>query len=137
VGEGASAPVRARPGETLEGVRIVLSGRYLPGRDDAPLASTTQPGTDATPLAEARTKPSEFELLTRGGELVFSAIQPGSPAERAGLRPGDVLLSIDGELVRSAAQGRGMLRDPAGQTALIQLRRDRSQARVRYKRPTF
>jgi PDZ domain/Carboxypeptidase regulatory-like domain len=137
VGEGVSAQVRARAGETLEGVRVVLPGHYVPGRDQvapsaAPSATPEPPGS-----APGRVKPIEFELEPRGGEIVVGAIQPGSPAERAGLRPGDVLLSIDGEPVRSAAQGRGMLRDPPGHTALLQLRRDRSQARVRYKRPAL
>jgi hypothetical protein len=30
-----------------------------------------------------------------------------------------------------------MLRDPAGHTALVQLRRERAQLRVRYKRPAL
>ncbi|HEX6240408.1 MAG TPA: carboxypeptidase regulatory-like domain-containing protein [Polyangiales bacterium] len=137
VGEGTSAQVRARPGETLEGVRIVLSGRYLPGRDEPAPTEAARAAGEPTAASDLRTKPSEFELVTRAGEIVFGAVQPGTPVERAGVRAGDVLLSIDGELVRSAAQGRGMLRDPAGQTALIQLRRDRAQARVRYRRPAL
>jgi hypothetical protein len=135
VGEGVSAQVRARPGETLEGVRVVLPGRYLPGRDE--VVPPASPAAELPESAAARLKPPEFELEPRGGDIVFGAIQPGSPAARAGLRPGDVLLSIDGEPVRSAAQGRGMLRDPPGHTALLQLRRERSQARVRYKRPAL
>ena len=55
--------------------------------------------------------------------------------ERAGARAGDVLLSIDGEQVLSAAQGRGMLRDPPGHHANLRLLRERTQIRVRYRRP--
>ena len=36
-----------------------------------------------------------------GDEVVASAVAPGSPAERAALRPGDVLLAIDGQPVES------------------------------------
>jgi S1-C subfamily serine protease len=119
-------------------VRIVLSGRYLPNRDDGEgnsRARESVPPPEKQEAATRRSKPSEFELEQRAGDLVFAAIQPGGAAEKAGVRAGDVLVSIDGEPVLSAAQGRGMLRDPAGHAALIQLRRERAQVRVRYKRP--
>jgi len=41
---------------------------------------------------------SFFELATNTGMLVNS-VDPGSPAARAGLRPGDIVLAIDGEAV--------------------------------------
>ncbi len=37
------------------------------------------------------------EVGVRDGKLVIIAPLPGTPAERAGLKPGDVLLAIDGE----------------------------------------
>jgi C-terminal processing protease CtpA/Prc len=55
--------------------------------------------------------------------------------ERAGVRAGDVLVTIDGEPVLSVAQVRGMLRDPPGHFANLRLARNKAQIRVRYKRP--
>ena len=71
----------------------------------------------------------------RGGSVVFGDVHGGSAAAKAGVRSGHVLLSVDGEQVLSPAQGRGMLRDPAGLAANLRLTRDGSQLRVRYKRP--
>jgi hypothetical protein len=152
VGEGVSAQVRARGGETLSSLRIVLSGRYLPGaadtqpKDLAPAAISAGDPTGETviepsskpkrapPSGPRRTRGSDFELSQRGSEVVFSEVLGGGAMERAGARAGDVLLSVDGEPVLSAAQGRGMLRDPPGNFANVRLARDKSQLRVRYKR---
>jgi hypothetical protein len=148
VGEGTSAQVRARGSETLSSLRIVLPGRYLAGQGDAhaPKESAAEtsssegtreavvePEPKRLPTAR-RTKASDFELTQRGSDVVFSEILGGGSMERAGARAGDVLLSIDGEPVISAAQGRGMLRDPPGHFANLRLSRDKNQLRIRYKR---
>ncbi len=39
------------------------------------------------------------ELQVKGGQAVIAAPLDGSPAQRAGLLPGDVILKVDGELV--------------------------------------
>jgi membrane-associated protease RseP (regulator of RpoE activity) len=146
VGEGVSSEVRARGGETLPSLRIVLSGRYLPNAKQEPAVTTeneisretvVEPSTKPKrPMTSVRrTKPNDFELSQRGSEVVFSEVLGGGAMERAGARAGDVLLSIDGEQVLSAAQGRGMLRDPPGNFANVRLARDKAQLRVRYKRP--
>jgi Do/DeqQ family serine protease len=58
---------------------------------------------DLTPdLAEA------MGIAGRGGAVV-SQVEPGSPAEQAGLRPGDVVIAVDGEPVRSSAQLRNRI----------------------------
>ncbi len=58
---------------------------------------------DLTPdLAEA------MGLSGRQGAVV-SQVEPGSPAERAGLRPGDVVVAVDGEPVRSSAELRNRI----------------------------
>lgn len=134
VGEGVSSVVRARAGETLESVRVVLSGRYLPqpGRTAVAAGAREARTTKAT---DAPAKPADFQLERRGDDVLFVSVLPGGPAARAGLRSGDVLVRVDGEPVLSPGQGRGMLRDPPGHTALVQLRRDGSQVRLRYRRP--
>ncbi len=58
---------------------------------------------DLTPdLAEA------LGIAAEGGAVV-SQVQPGSPAERAGLRPGDVVVAIDGHPVRGATDLRNRI----------------------------
>lgn len=37
-----------------------------------------------------------LNLSRRGGQVVVQSVEPGSPAARAGIRPGDFLLSVDG-----------------------------------------
>lgn len=41
-----------------------------------------------------------FNLETEGGAVVYTVI-PGSPAEQAGLTPGDVIVSVDGEQIET------------------------------------
>ncbi len=144
-GEGSSAQVRARGGQTLSSLRIVLSGRYLAGAQDEPSSAPESTGETVIdpntrsnrPMSVSvrRNKANEFELGQHGSEIMFSAVASGGGMERAGVQAGDVLVSIDGEPVRSAAQGRGMLRDPPGHFANLRLSRDKQQIRVRYKRP--
>ncbi|GIW39535.1 MAG: peptidase [Candidatus Binatia bacterium] len=51
-----------------------------------------------------------FGLATRQGVLVRD-VEDGSPAERAGIRPGDVVLEIDGRRVRTTDEYRQRIRD--------------------------
>jgi RNA polymerase sigma factor (sigma-70 family) len=46
-----------------------------------------------------------FVLQGRGGEVFVESLLAGSPAERAGIKTGDVLLSVDGRLVRGLGPG--------------------------------
>lgn len=69
--------------------------------------------------AEAREK-----KMTAGAVQVESVL-PGSPAEKAGIKAGDVISEFDGEHVRGIAQLRRLLAEtPAGATANVGLLRD-------------
>lgn len=88
---------------------------------------------DLTPeLAEG------FRLQVRGGALI-AQVAPGSAAEEAGLKVGDVIVALDGEAVRSATQLRnkvGLLR--VGQTVRLSLLREgrESSVEVEIREPT-
>jgi hypothetical protein len=137
-GEGTSSEVRARAGQTLPSVRIVLAGRYLPGAsDEARRSRPDAPARDDTPAARRapRVKHADFELEQRGSAVILVEVQPAGSAERQGLRSGDTLLAIDGEPVLSTAQALGMLRDPPGYAASLRVLRRGEQLRLRYRRP--
>jgi Do/DeqQ family serine protease len=74
---------------------------------------------DLTPALAAA-----FDLPGQHGGAVVVSVAAGSPAGRAGLRPGDVLVSINGKEVRSAGDVRnaiGLLR--VGQEAKLEIAR--------------
>lgn len=60
------------------------------------------------------------------GGLVVSSVQPGSPAERAGIQPDDVLVSVAGQAVlgRSVGEAVELLRGPDGSSVDIVVARD-------------
>jgi hypothetical protein len=150
-GEGTSAEVRARPGETRAGVRIVLAGRYSgeqPGArrvtgktaEKSPLLEGHTTAREASPPERARQAPAtppkavDLGLEQRPNAVVVTSVLQGGAAARAGLRTGDVIAAVDGETVLSLAHLRGMLRDPANTTARIRLLRNRQPVNVRYRR---
>ncbi|HEX5104353.1 MAG TPA: PDZ domain-containing protein, partial [Pirellulaceae bacterium] len=51
--------------------------------------------------------------------LVLTGVNPGSPAERSGLKTGDVLVSVDGEPIADAVRFRLRLLAAAGETSLV------------------
>jgi membrane-associated protease RseP (regulator of RpoE activity) len=63
--------------------------------------------------------------------ILVSAVEDGSPAEKAGIRVGDILLSVDGADVASASELRRELRDKKeGDTARLELQRGKSRQTV-------
>lgn len=111
-GERESERVQVDAGE-VRSIRVVLPGR---------LASTEEATVGAFRTGVA------LDLARRGNDIVV--VWAGGEAARR-IRPGDQLLEVDGEAVLSAGQGRGMLRGPAGDPAVLLIVRARG-ARRRY-----
>lgn len=73
-------------------------------------------GLEVAPLTEA----AAARALTRGA--VIAAVDPGSPADKAGIVEGDVLAAIDGQAVTSARQAADKIRRfGVGQRAVLTL----------------
>ena len=58
-----------------------------------------------------------------GGEVMVTAVVPGSPAHQAGLRPGDTILQIDGHRIMSPSELIDRVEDKLGQPVEFGLRR--------------
>jgi carboxyl-terminal processing protease len=74
-----------------------------------------------------------------GGAVEVGSVQPGSPAERAGMRAGDVLMSVDGSDVRTAdvPTVADLLRGPAASAVRVSFQRGTAMSTVELDRATF
>jgi len=69
---------------------------------------------------------ARLKLKAERGALVKS-VEPDSPAQKAGLKEGDVIVSYEGENVRSASQLARLVREtPVGRAVTIEVSRDGS-----------
>jgi protocatechuate 3,4-dioxygenase beta subunit len=117
----SAAPVRVVEGEDTPGAVV-----RLPGVVDEEAADDAQQARTAVP----RGGPVDFGM--RGSRVVIEHVAEGSAAEQAGLQEGDVLISVDGEPARSAAQARGMMNRSRRGTHSLQVRRDQQVLELSY-----
>jgi len=74
---------------------------------------------------------SAQDLPESGGAPVVLAVEPGSPAEKAGLKPGDVLLRFDGRKVASTSDlVRRVRSSRAGSTIPVIVERDGDETKL-------
>ncbi len=108
-----------KPMASFEDVRWLLTRGALEGRD-VRLALTDARGPAMTelvlPLASMAVSDADAQLFERIGIVAplsrpeIGDITPGSPAERSGLRPGDLVLNLGGMAVMDGRQLREMIR---------------------------
>jgi serine protease Do len=76
-------------------------------------------------LREVDTETAKANKLAAQEGAVVESVQPGSAAEKGGLRAGDIINSYDGERVRSASQLTRMVREtPPGRFVKVGVTRD-------------
>jgi regulator of sigma E protease len=98
--------------------RIVLSARDGHGTFEFPLD-----------LRDVSEKDVDDDFMSRlgfepgGGKLIVAGVQPGSAAQRAGLVPGDRLLSIDGTPTDNATAFIAYVKTHAGKPVTLQVER--------------
>lgn len=70
------------------------------------------------------------ELAVRKGNLIIIAPLDGSPAKAAGIRPGDIILQVDDQLVAGLALSEAVakIRGPAGSEVVLTLQRDAKES---------
>jgi len=127
-----------------EVIRLVLDAYVEPVNVDRAMEGARLGMSDALDGDSAYLSPEEFRrygeapgdadvglvLTRRFAFLIVVAARPGSPAEKAGLRTGDLIRSIDGRHTRPvpAVMGERMLRGAPGSTVKLEVMRLRSGA---------
>ena len=128
-----------RPGDTVDKVdgpglvkvaAFVKEGIAYLGEREQPLTGTTAAPAPAAPVAGAPAAGRRVSFGTMpdfafaGPGVKVAAVTPGSPAEKAGVKEGDVLLKVDGKDVANLEGFAGILRGLApGQTVNVRLSR--------------
>jgi len=102
----------------------------IPRKDGAPVGGPGQ-GAAAAPVAAGAPQGRRVSFGTmpdfafEGPGVKVEAVVPGSPAEKAGVRPGDVVLKLDGKEVANLRDFSGKLKEAQpGQIVKATLRRD-------------
>jgi S1-C subfamily serine protease len=128
--EAVRAVLARRPGDRVE-VRFRRNGReqiasvviaHRPA-DDSQVAEPSPPPAQPQPPGP-NDRPQLGVQIAVGpeGRAIIANVMPGSLASRAGLRPGDVILEVNRQPVRTAQQAIDRLR--AGNTNLLRIERE-------------
>ena len=131
----AAREIMQRTGQM--GVPVITAGSdVIIGFDRARLDQLAQRYAASAPTEDAVPPPPPPKIGLRvkdaSGGAEVGAVHPGSPAEEAGVRVGDIVTEINAQAVRSAADLEAALATlTAGQTVAFDLRRDGRRTRLR------
>jgi regulator of sigma E protease len=128
-----------------DGDRIVkLDGKNNPTWEDVGLKEATSAfrpmhvtierngrrfDTAVTPLLSERLG-GGYAGWDERGEVQFSGIEPGYPADKAGLKDGDSLVSVDGDPVHSSIKFHQITEGSGGKPLLLEILRDKKNIQV-------
>jgi regulator of sigma E protease len=106
----------------------ILSAVYIDyAGDDIDFLVMRQGGETSVHVARASIPdPTEsaFGIVPRHTEVVVSTVQSGMPADALGLKPGDVLVSINGTLLGADTQVKPLIQASAGKPMLVEWMRN-------------
>jgi serine protease Do len=130
------ALVAATPIDTTVPVTVLRNGaeQILPvkvGRMPGERAVAEQPGQPAAPaqgkwglgLRDLDAQTAQRAGVAPGAGVLVTAVKPDSPAEKAGLQPGDLLLEVNRTKVTSVAQAQAEAQKAAGGSLLVLVKR--------------
>ena len=121
----------ADPGAGVE-LRVRRDGRVMTKTLLEPLGERPAPPAPAGPPFRA----GAVFVRDAGGAVAVRSVEPGSPAEAAGLRPGDRVTAVDGRPAEGPAGVLlAVLRVPPGGAAAIDVLRDGTPMSIRLARP--
>ena len=108
---------------------FATTGRWISTSTSSPAGRVRVAGLAFSSRSSRRNWRSDFGAKT-GGVLV-SSIHSGSPAEKAGLKAGDVITSINGDAVRDSEDVIDELRAVEGQDVTIGILREKKESSVK------
>ncbi|HLL85349.1 MAG TPA: carboxypeptidase regulatory-like domain-containing protein [Longimicrobium sp.] len=108
------APMR----KALEREVTLVAGQTVDVGEVSLDSMTAEPGSIGAQLREA------------GGQVSIDWILPNGPAQRAGVRVGDVLVAVDGVQVKSMVEALGRIRGAPGAAVLLTIRRSGTEQTV-------
>jgi len=113
------------------GVLVAVAGLAVLGVVYAPsvIAQSTNNGTRrAFTVLDGRGAELGIRIDDTGDGVKVGEVSPNGPAEKAGIKAGDVIVAFDGEKVRSGRQLTRLVREtPGGKTVTARVRRDGSE----------
>jgi hypothetical protein len=115
--------VKVVAGRTTEGVRFALGLKTAAGEGNADVAGGPA-GSVAVTLGET----------VAPTEVVVVSVAEGSEAERSGMAPGDILLTVDGATVHTIEQARARLSGPLSADVVVTARRREATIALRVGR---
>lgn len=131
-GDATSDVLTLDAGETTAALTLRLDGQL----DEASASTTAVAAETAPPPGASAVHGVAIAVVDRNRQIHVTAVAPGSLAQAAGLRIGDVIRQVEGEEVLIAAQARSLLRGPSGTRCALSIERNGRQRQITVTRET-